>query len=89
MGLEALYKVMWFTLRGVSLLLGGLSLATLYASFFVPELGALAFVLLLGATIIALGLPPLERQPPEKRAARAKTGRWPSIIRRLSELARR
>jgi hypothetical protein len=81
--------VMWFTLRGISLLLGGMSLAALYVSFFVPELGALAFVLLLSATIIALGLPPLERQPSEKRAARVKISRRSSIIRRLSELARR
>jgi len=89
MGMETLYQVMWFTLRGISLLLGGMSLATLYASFFVPELGALAFVLLLGASIIALGLPPLESQPSQKRAAQAKISRRPSIIRRLSELARR
>jgi hypothetical protein len=86
MGLETFYKAMWFTLRGISLLSGGMSLVALYARFFVPEFGALAFMSLLAATIIVLGLPPLERQPSGRPP---KVSRWPSIIRRLSELARR
>ena len=89
MGSETLYKMMWVTLQGFSLLMGGMSLSALYVSFFVPQLGALAFVLLLSASIIVLGLPPLEPQPPGRRAAPAKISRTSSIIRRLAELARR
>ena len=89
MGLEMFYKVMWVTLHGISLLMGGMSLVMLYASFSIPEFGALAFAMLLGASIIALGLPPLEHQPSAKRPSLARIRRWPSIIRRLSDLARR
>ena len=95
MGLEACYRIMWFTLQGMSLLMGGLSLVALCLSFFIPEQGAFAFVWLLGASIIALGLPPLEPQPPTRRRPSSKgrqlltkVSRRSSIIRRLSEFAR-
>ena len=95
MGLEPLYKAMWFTLQGISLLLGGMSLVALGLSFSIPLQGAFAFLWLLGASIIALGLPPLEQQPstgrrpPKGRQPLTKFRRAQSIIRRLSELARR
>ena len=95
MGLEACYKIMWFTLQGMSLLMGGLSLVALFLSFFIPEHGAFAFVWLLGASIIALGLPPLEPQPSRGRRSStkgrqllAKVIRRSSMIRRLSDFAR-
>jgi len=95
MGLEACYKMMWVTLQGVSLLMGGMSLVALFLSFFFPEQGAYAFVWLLGASMIALGLPPLEPQPPGRHRSPSKGrqllmqfSRRSSIIRRLSGLTR-
>jgi hypothetical protein len=95
MGLDACYKIMWFTLQGMSLLMGGSSLVALFLSFFIPEHGALAFVWLFGASIIALGLPPLEPQPSRGRRPSTKGRqlltkviRRSSIIRRLSDFAR-
>jgi hypothetical protein len=95
MGLEFCYKIMWFTLQGISLLLGGLSFVALFLSFFIPEHGALAFVWLLGASVIALGLPPLEPQPSRSRPPPTKArqfltkiSRRSSVIRRLSGFAR-
>ena len=96
MGLEPFYKAMWFTLQGISLLLGSVSLVALGLSFSIPRQGGLAFVGLLGASIIALGLPPLEQQPStgrrpptKRRQPLTKLSRAQSLIRRLSELARR
>jgi hypothetical protein len=95
MGLEACYKIMWFTLQGMSLLMGGSSLVALFLSFFIPQYGALAFMLLLGASIIALGLPPLEPQPSRGRRPSTKgrqlltkVSRRSFIIRRLFDFAR-
>jgi hypothetical protein len=95
MSLEACYRMMWIALRGMSLLMGGLSLVALFLSFFIPEQGAYAIVWLVGASIIALGLPPLEPQAPRRgqsyskgRQLFMKVSRRSSIIRRLSELAR-
>ena len=95
MGMEACYRIMWFTLQGMSLLMGGSSLVALCLSFATPEFGALALVWLLGASLIALGLPPLEPQPSTRhrpsskgRQLFMKISRRSSIIRRLSELAR-
>ena len=95
MGLEVCYKTMWFTLQGISLLLGGMSLVALFLSFYFPDQGAYAFVWLLGASMIALGLPPLEPQAPSRgcplskgRQLLMKFSRRSSLIRRLFELAR-
>jgi hypothetical protein len=95
MGLEACYKIMWFTLQSMSLLLGGSSLVAMCLSFFIPQYGALALVWLLAASLIALGLPPLEPQPSRGRRPSTKgrqlltkLSRRSSIIRRLSEFAR-
>jgi len=87
--------MMWVTLQGMSLLMGGMSLVALFLSFFIPEQGAYALVWLVGASMIALGLPPLEPQPPGRRQSPSKgrqlltkVARQSSIIRRLSEWAR-
>ena len=95
MSLEACYRMMWVTLHGMSLLMGGLSLVALFLSFFIPEQGAYAIVWLVGASIIALGLPPLEPQAPRRdwppsrgRQLLVKITQQSPIIRRLSEWAR-
>jgi hypothetical protein len=55
-----LLKIMGLILRGIALVLGSVSIMLLWASFYDGRGGALAFVTLLTATLITLGLP----QPP-------------------------
>ena len=52
-----MFKVMLLTLRGISLILGGMSMVALLASFREPGFGALAIVTMIGATMIVLWLP--------------------------------
>lgn len=52
-----MFKVMLLTLRGISLILGGMSMVALWASFWDPGFGALAIVTMIGAAMIVLWLP--------------------------------
>lgn len=52
-----MFKVMLLTLRGISLILGGMSMVALLVSFREPGFGALAIVTMIGAAMIVLWLP--------------------------------
>jgi hypothetical protein len=62
-----LLKIMGFILRGMALVLGSVSILLLWASFHDPRGGGLAFITLLTATLITLGLPQPSATPSHGR----------------------
>lgn len=64
---QLLLKIMGLILRGVALVLGSVSILLLWASFQDPRGGGLAFITLLTATIITLGLPQTPAKPSHGR----------------------
>ena len=93
---STLLKLMRLILQGMALMLGSASILALWGSFYVPDCGLLAFVMLFTASFITLGLP---RPPAPRRggllatarqdaaALAARLRRWREMVRlRLSRL---
>jgi len=64
-----IFKVMRLIMEAMALALGSASILALYASFYVPRAGGTAFMMLVTATVIKLGLP--------ERPRKAGAPRWP------------
>jgi hypothetical protein len=94
---STLLKLMRFILQAMALVLGSGSILALWISFYIPDCGALALVMLFTAGFITLGLP----QPPAAAGRRGRPAagwqtrttlamrlrRWRDVVRlRLSRL---
>jgi hypothetical protein len=64
-----IFKVMRLILEAMALVLGSASILALWASFYIPSAGGTAFMMLVTAAVIKLGLPERQRQ--------ARAPRWP------------